>query len=133
MSNKLPHYLNIVETNKTKPIYVGAKYVHVNTNWSFVLKYIYFIHLGSNYFNEVIYDLWEVAYQQYQIWQVEDVDNKTSFNKHLTLFCLSKIEILKIIYKQNNQCIKRYAYWLLRHIYLPNATVIHTLITILQM
>jgi len=44
---------------------------------SFVLTYIYLTHLGSNYFNEVIYDLWEAAYKQYQIWQLDDVENKT--------------------------------------------------------
>ena len=50
---------------------------HVNKNWSFVLK----IHLAHTFRLQLFQwgDLcfWEVAYQQYQIWQPEDVDNKT--------------------------------------------------------
>ena len=45
----------------------------------------------------MIYDLGEVAYQQYQIWQLEDVDNKTvQFSTNISLVFFSKFRFLEL-------------------------------------
>ena len=90
------NHLLIVWTIFTQPICKCNVYVyrqHVNTNCVKFCFTIDLIHLGSTYFNEMIYDVWEAAYHQ---GGGGDVDNRKCSNiSHYCFF--PKFRILKWI------------------------------------